>query len=229
MDTITSPLNTPRAARDEAGTLVWRWASDAFGSTLPAEDPDGDGQGAIVNLRYPGQYYDQETGLHYNYFRYYDPSTGRYVTSDPIGLNGGLNTYAYVENNPVSAIDPTGLVKLYGSWCGPDWTGGFRKSYDKMDAIERSAALPPIDNLDRCCQSHDITYADCRAKYPCDAKTRKQCFQDADRRLSSCSAGAGGGQSPMILLFGNPQKRIDDYMRDSNPGAGPNADDCGCN
>ena len=109
MDTITSPLNTPRAARDEAGTLVWRWASDAFGSTLPAEDPDGDGQGTIVNLRYPGQYYDQETGLHYNYYRYYDPSTGRYVQSDPIGLAGGINTYAYVYNNPIMLYDPYGL------------------------------------------------------------------------------------------------------------------------
>ncbi|MGD9160247.1 MAG: RHS repeat-associated core domain-containing protein, partial [Desulfobacteraceae bacterium] len=54
------------------------------------------------------QYYDSETGLHYNYHRYYDPSTGRYLTPDPIGLSGGINLYTYVENNPINWIDPEG-------------------------------------------------------------------------------------------------------------------------
>ncbi len=73
------------------------------------EDPDGDGGLFGYNLRFPGQYYDGGTGLHYNYFRYYDPSTGRYVTSDPIGLEGGLNTYGYAYQNPIRWIDPLGL------------------------------------------------------------------------------------------------------------------------
>jgi RHS repeat-associated protein len=63
-----------------------------------------------VNLRYAGQYYDAETGLHYNWHRYYDPKTGRYITSDPIGLDGGLNTFTYVRNNPLRWTDSTGLV-----------------------------------------------------------------------------------------------------------------------
>ncbi|MCH8544191.1 MAG: RHS repeat-associated core domain-containing protein [Alcanivorax sp.] len=58
--------------------------------------------------RFPGQYQDDETGLYYNYFRDYDPSIGRYIQSDPIGLGDGPNTYSYVHNNPLRYIDPTG-------------------------------------------------------------------------------------------------------------------------
>jgi RHS repeat-associated protein len=73
---------------------------------------DGTVSGRLVsyNLRFPGQYWDSETGLHQNYFRDYDPSTGRYPQSDPIGLAGGsFSTYSYVRSNPVGFIDPLGL------------------------------------------------------------------------------------------------------------------------
>ena len=71
-------------------------------------------------LRLPGQYYDQESGLHYNFFRDYDPATGRYIESDPIGLRGGVNVYNYAGENPVSHIDPKGLFTVDKECCKND-------------------------------------------------------------------------------------------------------------
>ena len=96
-------LNTPRMATNQTQQNVWQWQSDAFGV--------GQANGSLVmNLRFPGQYFDQESGLHYNYFRDYDPETGRYVESDPIGLKGGPNTFGYVGGNPLRFSDPLGLL-----------------------------------------------------------------------------------------------------------------------
>jgi RHS repeat-associated protein len=108
----TDQLGTPRTMTDANQKVVWRWDSDPFGVGAANDDPDGDGVKVTMNLRFAGQYYDAESGLHYNYHRYYDPQTGRYVTSDPIGLNGGLNTFGYVGANPISGIDPLGLDNL---------------------------------------------------------------------------------------------------------------------
>jgi RHS repeat-associated protein len=102
-------LDTPRLATNASGTIVWRWDSDAFGLGAANQDPDGDTNLVNIRLRFPGQYLDEETGLHYNYFRDYDAVTGRYVQSDPIGLEGGLNMYAYAGGQPVSNSDPLGL------------------------------------------------------------------------------------------------------------------------
>ncbi|MGZ5100426.1 MAG: RHS repeat-associated core domain-containing protein, partial [Usitatibacter sp.] len=116
--TVTSALNyvhpdhlaTPRAiTRASDNALLWRWDNtEAFGNSQPDSNPSGLGAFAY-NLRFPGQYFDIETGTHYNYRRDYDPRIGRYVESDPIGLRGGLNTYAYVENDTLRKADPTGL------------------------------------------------------------------------------------------------------------------------
>ena len=99
----TDHLGTPRKLTDAAANTVWDHQTTPFGETVALAGL------ADVNLRFPGQYFDQESGLHYNYFRDYDPSTGRYIESDPIGLAGGINTYAYVGGNPVNFSDPYGL------------------------------------------------------------------------------------------------------------------------
>jgi len=106
----TDHLGSPRLATDLSQIVVWRWVSDAFGLAGVDEDPDGDTNITTIYHRFAGQYFDEEHGLHYNYHRYYDPQIGRYITSDPIGLQGGLNTYGYVLHNPLKYIDPDGRL-----------------------------------------------------------------------------------------------------------------------
>ena len=89
-------LGTPLKMTNEIGLVVWQAVYDPFGKATVNEDVDGDGKAVEMNVRFPGQYYDVESGLHYNYFRTYDPELGRYITSDPIGLFGGVNTFGYV-------------------------------------------------------------------------------------------------------------------------------------
>ncbi|MHB0975267.1 MAG: RHS repeat-associated core domain-containing protein [Thiobacillus sp.] len=158
-------LGTPQAMTDQSGTTVWKAYYDPFGkATLRVSTVEN-------NLRFPGQYYDRETGMQYNYFRDYDPTTGRYVEADPIGLAGGLNLYSYVGGNPVNEVDPEGLApqgNFPGSSCGPEgnpnnfpnnWTG----------------------NYEPACNWHDWCYSQCGVtKEYCDAAFYQQ-------MRSSCS------------------------------------------
>ncbi len=103
-------LGTPQMMTDANQNVVWQTESQGpFGEVEVNDDPDGDGKSVTLNLRFAGQYFDEETGTSYNWHRTYDPKLGRYLQSDPIGLNGGINTYAYVEGNPINFVDPDGL------------------------------------------------------------------------------------------------------------------------
>jgi len=120
----TDHLNTPRVILDNLGQVRWRWMGEPFGAS-PAEEQPMSGFAVLQqSLRFPGQLYEPFGGRHYNHFRDYDPTTGRYVQSDPIGLAGGLNTYAYVGGNPVSLTDPLGLVAATMSPSGGPGSGG---------------------------------------------------------------------------------------------------------
>ena len=138
-------LNTPRRiSRPSDNVVVWRWDSDAFGTTAANEDPDADSSLFVFGLRFPGQYFDPETGLHYNYYRDgYDPATGRYTQSDPIGLAGGLNPYAYVSASPVGAVDPLGLSEAGDQIAAV----GVRRAMGGMDAAMRAQGIAERSGL----------------------------------------------------------------------------------
>jgi RHS repeat-associated protein len=172
-------LDTPREITNEQNQTVWKNPplTEPFGSTPVDDDPDGDGQAFTFNLRFPGQYYDQETGTHYNYYRdNYLPDFGRYGQSDPIGLTGGINTYAYVRGNPLRRHDRWGLITKPGDddipvppfepgTCGSGWSD--------IIVPDSPFGFPFSD----CCQAHDNCYGD-----RCQAPTKVEC----DDRFHEC-------------------------------------------
>jgi len=131
----TDHLGTPRSITDDTNKVVWQWAYSAFGDNKPTGilKATTNPKAAItnqpklltatspsfaVNLRFPGQYWDDESKLSYNYFRSYRPAQGRYDQFDPIGLAGGPNAYLYANANPLSYVDPTGEVGIVGAGVG---------------------------------------------------------------------------------------------------------------
>ena len=102
---LNDHLGTPqRLVNGQTGAVAWQAAYLPFGEAQVSNSST-----VTNNLRFPGQYFDAETGLHYNWNRYYDPASGRYVSADPIGLEGGLNLYEYARNNSINNIDFMGL------------------------------------------------------------------------------------------------------------------------
>ena len=172
-------LNTPRAVTDQNATLEWSWTSDPFGNGQPT--------GSLTyNLRFPGQYYDSQDGNMQNWYRDYNPKTGRYMQSDPIGLKAGINTYTYVFNNPINAIDPLGLDATNwwnnsggrnpltngptnGNWGGKCWSGGQYACDGHPDGN-----APPTDSADACYKQHDKCYDKCGLDPVCLMKCDQQ-------------------------------------------------------
>ncbi len=165
---LTDHLDTPRWVTDSNGTTLWSWESDAFGTNAPNQDVDGDATEFSFNLRFPGQFYDSESGQHYNYFRDYEPSTGRYVESDPIGLDGGLNTYIYVLANPIILQDIFGLCGMTRSGCEPGYrvpVGGGEYGCSRP-RYENVPCPPPPCTPETCCnQSFSTCYSNCKDFY----------------------------------------------------------------
>jgi RHS repeat-associated protein len=183
----TDHLNTPRRiSRPSNNVVVWRWDADAFGTSPANEDPDGDTQLLGFNLRFPGQYLDSETGLHYNWFRYFDPHSARYTQNDPIGLLGGINTYAYVGGNPLVKIDPAALqqaMSLPGVpglplYIPPAFVPGTPEYSDLVDSGDRALR----DFMDGLADSRPSTWpsdvphpSDAPPEYTCTRRYHRHC------------------------------------------------------
>jgi RHS repeat-associated protein len=154
----TYELNTPRViTRSTDNQMVWRWdQADPFGVAQPNENPAGLGV-FKYNPRFPGQLFDAETGLYYNYHRHYDPRTGTYTQSDPIGLGGGINTYAYVGGNPVNAVDPNGENALWAARAGWIIGGGINTAVEALSGLTLSAII--ADSIYEATRGDEVTDA----------------------------------------------------------------------
>ena len=148
-------LGTPRVVIDPVRNVsIWEWnnKSEVFGNQMPRADPDSDGVAFEMALRFPGQQATEASGLLYNYQREYDSAVGRYSQSDPIGLIGGVNTYAYVRGAPIIRVDPLGLIDLkipgvsdsIHANPGPDATS-FRPEHDPPHVHLGSNDGPRVD------------------------------------------------------------------------------------
>ncbi len=175
-------LNTPRVITNATGTPIWTWRNlNAFGDNTPNEDPDGDSNLFTYNLRFAGQYFDTETNLHYNYFRDYEPATGRYLSSDPIGLAGGLNIYGYVLQNPLAYIDPTGLIV---------WP--YTDEHRQRNRNNQCPSKPPKEKI---CESRSEGYFDEQGNqwYPDDPRAAS-IFHGGNNGFRSRDGSGGGSQ-----------------------------------
>lgn len=129
-------VGTPQTLSNELGECVWEIKQDTWGTAL--EINTSDNLLEQTNLRFQGQYYDKETGLHYNRYRYYEPFSARYVSKDPIGLFGGLNNSAYVSD-PNQWVDALGLAKIFihpdGSYSGTYVSGAIGQNDEAKNYI----------------------------------------------------------------------------------------------
>lgn len=189
----TNQIDTATLVTDQSQNVVWEAVLEPFGEvnilTEEIENP----------LRFPGQYYDSETGLHYNYFRDYDPTTGRYSQSDPIGLDGGANTYSYVFSNPVVNVDPLGLRPP----CGPGYkmapAPGNESNYLQVYKCvpDPTDSKDPNDPRHRWCPSGDCAVYDPNSHRECyeiDYDFFNRCMEGTDPHCSvgdkmQCTAG----------------------------------------
>jgi RHS repeat-associated protein len=193
-------VQTPRLLTNSTGQLVWQARYAAYGAAVVNADVDGNGVAIAYNQRLPGQYADSESALSYNYFRYYDPAVGRYAESDPIGLEGGVNAYAYVDGNPISEIDPLGQMGFGGGGSAtrghvvprPPWNGNMLwQGFTRQDGVCSvpgclGKAMNANPNILACCQAHD----DCYTANQCNASSWIGTLMGVSHECQQCNSEA---------------------------------------
>lgn len=172
---------------------------DQFGDVLSNEDVDGDRVRVMFPLRHAGQYFDAESGLFYNYFRDYDPASGRYIESDPIGLRGGLNTYGYVGGNALGAVDPQGLMQM--AWPLLARSGAAAEAGNIGAVVNAAINTTGVTTVAAVAES---TCGNCATKYP----EYMQCkflngFKYDSERQAKIATGLLGARKGKISNFNN--------------------------
>lgn len=225
---VNDHLGTPQQLITAAGAVVWQAAYLPYGQAQIKV------QTVQNNLRFPGQYYDAETGLHYNWHRFYDPETGRYISADPIGLDGGVNLYAYVSGNPVNFSDSSGLTAS----CPPDVKlaraikQGFTR-YPKRIGEEkyhcgyecyienREGGYCPEDPGAECCYDEKGALVDENHKYPkCGGSNDDYLCKGITETPIDCIKHAGPGDRGGIWERGKEsQEETRRHYCDTHPGA----------
>jgi RHS repeat-associated protein len=200
---VPDQLNTPRMITSQAGATVWKWdQAEPFGNSVPNADPDGDGIAFDFPLRFPGQFFDRETGNFYNAARDYWSDGGRYLESDPIGLDGGINTYTYAYD-PLVQVDPFGLMgRAPGKSFAPGLpNGNYAPGYTDQDKVCSFPAS--LLNLDKCSKKCCIAHDSCFERHRCNASSwwgnaygYRQACQQCNAEAAECIRKNFGGNCP---------------------------------
>ena len=210
---LNDHLATPQQLVKPDGTVVWKAAYLPYGQAQVRTAT------VTNNLRFPGQYFDAETGLHYNWHRFYDPDIGRYLSADPIGLAGGMNLYGYVSGNPVNGIDPDGLEEYSDNFIGPLPRNGYRTSQMTQTKCGKVPPAPPGVNIDANMKQANKNwnpkwfYDQVRGKGPWDYKQRGSIYEDFGNFNFGATGSAFGFPSSVLKRGAGWANQIADPTR----------------
>ena len=172
------------AYKNSNGKTIAAYSYDPFGNVISHIGMD-------FTYKFSTKPQDDLSGMYYYGYRFYQPNIGRWINRDPIGESGGGNLYGLVGNDSINGFDYCGLFKAYGNWCGPNWTGGYKKPWNDLSTQERRNVKKPIDAVDAACQAHDKAYGRCDrllcelSKERCKAQADKKLVDDIENYLAS--------------------------------------------
>src|ERR1700735_4189107 len=204
-------LNSVASLTNSSGALAQSYTYDSYGKITAST-------GTLTNpFQYTAREFDTETQLNFYRARYYDQSSGRFLSEDPKKFAGGsVDFYDYVGNNPVNMRDPEGQIPIWGWWCGSNRTGGKFAPYDPSKAGQYHK---PWGDTDTACMHHDICYYECRRDQPCGKGDRAACMRKCDSILMSAAPYSIMGNTVSWWVWNG----------NKNPDTGDNAPNCpGC-